>query len=81
MKKSIWHKDYLTLRKALRKMRKNNDLTQTELAEKLDKPQSFVAKYENGDRNLDLLEIIKICDACDTPTEKFIKGLLKRLKA
>ena len=80
MKKSIWHKDYLTLREALKAMRKDNDLTQTKLAEKLDKPQSFIAKYENGDRNLDLLEIIKICEACNTSTEKFIKDLLKQLQ-
>lgn len=37
------------------------ELTQTELSVCLGKPQSFVAKYEKGERRLDVLEFLTIC--------------------
>jgi transcriptional regulator with XRE-family HTH domain len=38
-------------------------LTQHALALRLKKPQSFVAKYEGGERRLDVVEFIAICRA------------------
>ena len=38
-------------------------LTQQELADRLGRPQSFVAKYETGERRLDVLEFISISRA------------------
>ncbi len=35
-------------------------LTQQAVADKLDRPQSFVAKYEGGERRLDFIELIDI---------------------
>lgn len=70
MKKSVWQKRYETLRAALKKMRKHAGLTQVELSSKLDKPQSYVSKYENGERNLDFLEVLEVCEACQaSPTD------------
>ena len=43
--------------------RKNAGLTQHELAARLSKPQSFVAKYEGGERRIDVVEFIAICRA------------------
>ena len=40
------------LQKALIAHRKEQGITQVELAEKLGKPQSFVSKYETGERKL-----------------------------
>lgn len=40
-------------------------VTQYNLSEKLRRPQSFVSKYENGERRLDLIETILICDVLD----------------
>ena len=37
-------------------------VTQQQLSEKLGRPQSFVSKYENGERRLDLIETIQICN-------------------
>lgn len=73
MKRSIWHSDYQTLRQVLKQIRLEAGFTQTELALKLEKPQSFVAKYENGDRNLDFLEVMDICQLCGVSVESFIK--------
>ena len=51
------------LRLLLRKRRENRGLTQTGLAKILDKPQSFVSKYESGERLLTFVETIEICMA------------------
>jgi transcriptional regulator with XRE-family HTH domain len=40
--------------------RKENDITQAQLAKKLNRPQSFVSKYETGERNLDFVEVIEV---------------------
>ena len=49
----------------LRGARKAAGLTQAEVAGRLRKPQSFVAKYENGERRLDVLEFVAVCRAID----------------
>ena len=42
-------------------------LTQVELAERLQRPQSFVSKYEGGERRLDVVEFVEVTQAigCD----------------
>jgi len=47
------------------KARKSAGLTQQELAKRLHKPQSFVAKYEGGERRVDVVEFIEICKAIE----------------
>ena len=44
----------------LRATRLDRELTQVELAERLDRPQSFVSKYECGERRLDLVDALEI---------------------
>lgn len=43
--------------------RKEADMTQALLAKKMNRPQSFVAKYETGERNLDFVEVIEVFEA------------------
>ncbi|QTA79816.1 HTH domain-containing protein, Cro/C1-type [Desulfonema limicola] len=43
------------------------------MAELLDKPQSFVSKYESGERRLDLIELRYICRAIGTSLEEFVR--------
>jgi hypothetical protein len=38
-------------------------LTQQQLAGELTKPQSFVAKVELGERRLDVIEFLTVCEA------------------
>ena len=42
-------------------------LTQVELAARLQRPQSFVSKYEGGERRLDVVEFVEVTQAigCD----------------
>ena len=47
----------------LRQIRKEAGLRQVELAQRLSKPQSFVSKYESGERRLDLLDLQEVCQA------------------
>jgi transcriptional regulator with XRE-family HTH domain len=51
------------LRALLRELRRHHQLTQAEVAERLAKPQSFVAKYERGERRLSAIEFIHVARA------------------
>jgi len=51
-------------------------LTQAALASRLGKPQSYVAKYENGERRLDVLEFLDVAAAIGVEP----LGLLDSLK-
>ena len=46
--------------KLLIEARKAKGLTQEDVADSLKRPQSFVSKYENGERRLDVVEFIEI---------------------
>jgi transcriptional regulator with XRE-family HTH domain len=59
-KKTIYSDKQRKLCALLIQGRKNAGLTQQAIAEKLKRPQSFVAKYEGGERRLDVIELQEI---------------------
>lgn len=59
----------------LKRIRQDKAIRQVELAERLGVPQSFVSKYESGDRRLDILELREVCSAIDISLEEFIRKL------
>jgi len=63
------------LRRILREMRKEANLRQLDLATKLSKPQSFVSKYESGEKTLDFFEVKEICDVLNSSLSNFITKL------
>jgi len=63
MAKSLHTPDYVRFRSLLLSAREAAGLTQTEVAARLKRPQSFVAKYEGGERRLDLVEFVLVCEA------------------
>jgi transcriptional regulator with XRE-family HTH domain len=71
--KSIGSTDQERLQELLRQIRLEAGLRQVDLAERIGQPQSFVSKYESGERLLDLLEIRQICKAVGVPLEKFVR--------
>lgn len=52
---------YKALEAALTNARTSAGLTQADVAGRLGKPQSFVSKYGNGERRLDLVELLDVC--------------------
>ena len=60
MKKSIYSEKQRKLCDFLKKARIEAGFTQTDLAKKIGKPQSFVAKYEGGERRLDVVELLEV---------------------
>lgn len=79
MAKSIYSNDYLLFCALLAEERLKNNLSQAQLAEKLGKPQSFVAKYENGERRIDIIEFLMIMEAFGSDPQIFLHAfLLKR---
>jgi len=68
MQKSLRTPRQILLQSLLVEARKAKGLTQAELAETLNKPQSFVAKYENGERRIDVVEFVDITAALGVST-------------
>ena len=68
------------LQSLLRLVRSEAGLTQTDVAQRLHQPQSFVSKYESGERRLDILELREVCDALGTSLAEFVKRLEAMLK-
>ncbi len=67
--------EYGRFRALLRKIREEAGLSQTALAAKLRKPQTFVSKSELGERRVDFLEALKFCAACGMTGAQFIERL------
>lgn len=52
--------------------REQAGLTQVEVAKKLAKPQSFVSKYERGERRLDFTEFIELAGLFEINISDFV---------
>jgi transcriptional regulator with XRE-family HTH domain len=65
MRKTLRSSEYQAFLDLLRAARKSAGLTQQALARKLRRPQSFVAKYENGERRIDVVEFAVLARAFD----------------
>ncbi len=66
MQKSLSSAKQKSFLELLRQVREEAGLRQVDVAERLDQPQSFVSKYESGERRLDLLELELVCEASGT---------------
>lgn len=72
--RSAEHRAFCAL---LRGARRKAGLTQEEAAHNLGKPQSYVAKYEGGERRLDVVEFLAVCNAISADPLRIIRSLLK----
>ncbi len=61
------------LRELLRDLREKAELRQIDLGKRLGRHQSFVSKYESGERTLDFLEVKDICRALDISLADFVR--------
>lgn len=69
MEKSTFTPEYAVLREQLVQVRHVAELTQRELARRLDVPHSWVAKVEAGERRVDLVELCLVVIACGGDAE------------
>jgi len=81
MAHSTHHADYQVLLSLLKAARGRADLTQVALAEKLGATQTFVSKYERGERRLDLVELVEICEMMSISPQSFLAEYLTMRKA
>jgi transcriptional regulator with XRE-family HTH domain len=76
MQKSLKSPEYARLVEMLVAVRHAAGVRQQKLAAKLGKPQSFIAKYEGGERRIDLVEFIAIARALDADPMKLFRDFV-----
>lgn len=75
MTSSIYTPKYKKFRQLLINARKEAGYTQQSLALKISKPQSYVSKYENGERRIDFIEFLIIAEALCIDIHKFVDSI------
>jgi transcriptional regulator with XRE-family HTH domain len=76
--KSVHSPEQAAFCELMTKARKKAGLTQQEVAKRLKKPQSFIAKYEGGERRIDVVEFLAITSAIGADPVKILRALKER---
>ena len=79
MDKTIYSHACKVLCTLLRDTRTKRGLRQQDLADRLEEPQSFVSKFESGERRLDVVELYQICSALEVSFPALLKEFEKKL--
>lgn len=79
MDKTLYSQRQIELQRLLRELRLKASLRQQDVANLIGEPQSFVSKYESGERRLDVLELREVCQALGRSLSQFVTLLEKRL--
>jgi len=69
--KALQTKRYQAFRDRLRRAREEAGLTQTQVAKRLGRPQTWVSKCELGERRVDFVELEDWASACGKPLDWF----------
>lgn len=59
--------------------RREKGVSQRDLAARLDKPRSFVSKYESRERRLDILELLAIAQALELDAPTLVAEISRQL--
>ena len=78
MRKSIYSKGQKQLQTLLKDARRHAGLTQQVVAKQLQRPQSFVAKYERGERRLDVVEFVEVARVLDADPIRLLRHLIRQ---
>jgi transcriptional regulator with XRE-family HTH domain len=70
---TLGNEAYQRFRKLLTEARQAASITQAELSRRLKRPQSFVSKYERGERRLDVVEFADIAKALGIDPIRFLR--------
>lgn len=79
MPRTAFSSSYQVLINRLVEARKTAGLKQTDLADRLHKPQSFVSKVENGERRLNVVEFLIYSRAMGIDGVNIIQSIAKDL--
>lgn len=79
MEKSIHQKRYRTMIALLRSKREAAEITQTQLAERLNLSQTVISKIEICERRLDVIELIDVCNALNISYTDFFNELKTKI--
>jgi transcriptional regulator with XRE-family HTH domain len=71
--------ELVILGRVLADARERHGLKQTELAEKLGLPASYLSKIENGTRRLDVIELIQIAEAMNADAGELVAEVKRAL--
>ena len=63
MARSTHHHDYKLFLDLLRELRQERGVTQVALADRLRNTQTFISKFERGERRLDVVEAAEVIEA------------------
>jgi len=77
--RSFHSREYESFRALLVEARKEAGLSQAQLAAKLSRPQSFVSKFERGERRLDVVEFKAIAEALSIDALRFLRRFYRRI--
>ena len=77
MSRSLRSPEHRALCELLAAARNEADLTQAEVADRLKRPQSFVAKYEGGERRIDVIEFIEVARALRRDPRELFEALVR----
>jgi transcriptional regulator with XRE-family HTH domain len=76
--RSVFSPAYRRLREWLIDARHARRLTQAQLAHALGRPQTFVSKYERGERRLDFVEVLEIAEALHVDVGDLVADLRRQ---
>jgi transcriptional regulator with XRE-family HTH domain len=77
MPKTVNTDAQIRLQSLLKAARERAGLTQVDLASRIGRPQSFIAKYERGERRLDVVEFAVVATAIGADPRKMLGQLLR----
>jgi transcriptional regulator with XRE-family HTH domain len=78
--KSVFTKEYEQILSYLIEARKQAGLTQNDLALRLGRLQTFVSKYERGERRLDVIEFIYVARALGLKASELIANVEEQIR-
>jgi transcriptional regulator with XRE-family HTH domain len=76
--KSVFTPTYARFRELLIEAREKAPLSQAELAKRLNRPQSYVSKFERGERRLDVVEFLEVSNALGVDPFRLIRNLISK---
>lgn len=78
MMTSVYSDDYQSVISALKQARVRQNITQTAIATALGRPQSFIAKVENGERRLDVVEFIRLAQLLGMDWQSELQSIARK---